>query len=285
MDKRPGRFIVDARKTMRIRTAVYRDLINKMLSVHIATMERKMRACVQCPPRCPELPGQDLRQNPYTRPYKKQPFIPRTMLSTYVTNRLKRAERVKKGKLTLEEEKKERRIMEHKEKNLREWNGRIDKAEEATKHRKQMVLAQIRALQSDAAKLTSLRDQIDTVGEEREEYDAAVVQAREDIQQIVQGGDKEQMESDFQSVAENVKEKGPLPNDLFKDVPEDLNQLTPTVEVRAGTQDEEAEIQDELQPIAFTDATFDGDEIPDADAANPEVGIAEFAEAAIASVE
>ena len=207
MDKRPGRFIVDAHKTMRIGTAVYRDLINKMLSVHIATMERKMRACVQCPPRCPELPGQDLRQNPYTRPYKKQPFIPRTMLSTYVTNRLRRAERVKKGKLTLEEEKKERRIMEHKEKNLREWNGRIDKAKEATKHKKQMVLAQIRALQSDAAKLASLKKQVALSGEEKEEYDAAVVQAREDIQQIVQGGDQETMESDFQTVAESHRKR------------------------------------------------------------------------------
>ena len=283
MDKRPGRFSIDAHKTMRIGTAVYRDLVKKMLSVHIATMERKMRACVQCPPRCPELPGQDLRQNPYTRRYKKQPFLPRKLLSTYVTNRLRRAERVKKGKLTLEEEKRERRVMELKEKKLREWNGRIDKAEEAAKHRKQMVVAQIRALQRDAAKLASLGDQVDTAGERKEEYDAAIVQAREDIQTIVQGGDQDQMTIDFQSVADRVAKTGPVPDDLFKDVPEDLNELTPTVDVRTGTgQDDDVE----LQPLAFTDDTFDEpEEIPDADAANPELGITAFAEATIASMD
>ena len=265
---------------MRIGTEIFRELIKKMLSVHIATIERKMRACVQCPPRCPvPSPMQELKQNPYTRTFKKLPFIPRKMLSTYVTNRLNKLDRLNKKRITLEEEKKVRRQFELKEKQLKEWNGRIDKAEEETQHRKLMVQAQIRALQGDAAQLADLRKV--APAENKEEYDLAVVQAREDIRQIL-AGDQDQLKSDLEEVASRVRETGPIPADLFKDVPEDLHEQTPTVEVSSGTQDEvpavpavpadAIEIQSDLQIIA------------DADAAHAETGIGEFAVAAIAGI-
>ena len=147
MDKRPGRFTLDSSKTMRIGTVVYRELIKKMLSVHIATMERKMRACVQCPPRCAVPPTQKLKKHPYTTRFKKQPFIPRRLLSTYVTNAINTAEK-QKTRLTIDEERRIRRRMEIGERNLRDSNGLVDVARQDQRHRLHMVNAQIEALAS-----------------------------------------------------------------------------------------------------------------------------------------
>ena len=49
MDKRQGRFVLDGKKTMRLGTEIYTEIVEKMLAVHIAHMERKMKACIQCP--------------------------------------------------------------------------------------------------------------------------------------------------------------------------------------------------------------------------------------------
>ena len=95
MDKRAGRFSVTD-KTLRIGTEIYRELIKKMLSVHIATMERKMRACVQCPPRCPDVIFQGKTQkHPYTSRFKKLPFRPRKHLPTYVQKKITELEKTK----------------------------------------------------------------------------------------------------------------------------------------------------------------------------------------------
>ena len=126
MEKRPGRFEVDIGKTMRVGTDIYREIIKKMLSVHIATMERKMRACQRCPPRCPALPGpaQSQEEHPYTKPYKEEPFIPRTMLPSYIQLKLAKRERGK-TKLRTEEEAKLRKEYEAIEDRLRKHKGVI----------------------------------------------------------------------------------------------------------------------------------------------------------------
>ena len=64
---------------MKVGTEIYKKLIDQMLVVHIAHMERKMRACLQCAPRCTPANG-TLRSNPYTRPFKKKKWIDREML-------------------------------------------------------------------------------------------------------------------------------------------------------------------------------------------------------------
>ena len=145
MDKRPGRFTLDSSKTMRIGTVVYRELIKKMLSVHIATMERKMRACVQCPPRCAVPPTQNLKKRPYTTTFKKQPFIPRHLLSTYVTNAINTAEVKQKTRLTIDEERRIRRRMEIGERNLRDSNGLVDVARQDQRLRLHLANAQLGA--------------------------------------------------------------------------------------------------------------------------------------------
>ena len=67
------KFTLTTKKTV---GQVYTDLVKKMLSVH-AHMDRKMKACVQCPPRCKPARG-ELKRNPYTRPYKdKNNHLPR----------------------------------------------------------------------------------------------------------------------------------------------------------------------------------------------------------------
>ncbi len=89
MDQRPGRFNV-GEKTMSIGTEIYRELIKKMLSVHIAAVERKMRACQRCPPRCAPLPVQSVLKNPYTAPYRQPPRLPRSHVPTYVQKKLQK---------------------------------------------------------------------------------------------------------------------------------------------------------------------------------------------------
>ena len=150
MEKRPGRFEVDVNKTMRIGTDIYREIIKKMLSVHIASMERKMRACQRCPPRCPALPegpSQEVGEHPYTKPYKDQPFIPRAMLPSYIQLKLAKQERkMGKKKLRTEEEAKTREEYEAIEDKIREHKGVIAKAKEAEKDARVILQAQIDSL-------------------------------------------------------------------------------------------------------------------------------------------
>ena len=61
------RFTVDTKKTMRVGQEVYTALVKKMLSVHIAHIDRKMKACTQCRPAVG-----NLKRDPYTRSYKGQ---------------------------------------------------------------------------------------------------------------------------------------------------------------------------------------------------------------------
>ena len=109
---------------MRIGTEIYREIVNKMLSVHIATMERKLRACQQCPPRCPTIPDQNKRKRPYTTVFKQLPFIPRKRLPTYLQQKIRAAERL--GKLTIAKERKIRRTAELSEQRLAKMNGNIE---------------------------------------------------------------------------------------------------------------------------------------------------------------
>jgi len=145
MEKRPGRFEVDIGKTMRVGTDIYREIIKKMLSVHIATMERKMRACQRCPPRCPVLPKQDIEEHPYTKPYKEEPFIPRKMLPSYIQLKLARQEKGK-TKLRTEEEAKTREEYEAIEAKIREHKGVISAAKQAEKDVRAVLQAQINSL-------------------------------------------------------------------------------------------------------------------------------------------
>ncbi len=93
MEKRKGRFVLDGKKTMRLGTEVYKEIVNKMLTVHIAYMERKMRSCLQCPPVCAPVAPRRLKQNPYTSRYKGKEFLPQHMLPTYLLNQLASAQK------------------------------------------------------------------------------------------------------------------------------------------------------------------------------------------------
>ena len=93
MDKRKGRFVIDGKKTMRLGTEIYTEIVEKMLAVHIAHMERKMKSCIQCPVVCAPVEPRRLRKNPYTSIYKDEKFLPQSMLPTYLLNKLHDAQR------------------------------------------------------------------------------------------------------------------------------------------------------------------------------------------------
>ena len=92
MEKRKGRFVIDD-KIMQVGTEIYREIVDKMLSVHIAYIERKMRSCLQCPSVCAPVAPRQLKQNPYTSQYKGKKFLPQHMLPTYLLNALTDAQR------------------------------------------------------------------------------------------------------------------------------------------------------------------------------------------------
>ena len=145
---------------MRVGTDIYREIIKKMLSVHIATMERKMRACQRCPPRCPVLPKQEVEEHPYTKPYKEEPFIPRAMLPSYIQLKLAKQEKGK-TKLRTAEEAKTRREYEAIEAKIRQHRGVIAKAKEAEKDARVILqatidsLAGVRGFQDEVAALAA----------------------------------------------------------------------------------------------------------------------------------
>ena len=43
-----GRFIINSKGVMTVGKSIYRELVQKMLSVHIAFIERRLRACQRC---------------------------------------------------------------------------------------------------------------------------------------------------------------------------------------------------------------------------------------------
>ena len=126
MDKREGRF-TNTEKRIKVGTEIYKKLIDQMLVVHIAHMERKMRACLQCAPRCTPAQGK-LRSNPYTRPFKKKKWVDRTMLPSYLQQRIRERERERGGRIGPGEEERDRRRFEGLELDLRENQGDIDLA-------------------------------------------------------------------------------------------------------------------------------------------------------------
>ena len=129
------RFTLDTKNTMRIGQEVYTSLIKKMLSVHIAHIDRKLKACVQCPARCRPVNGK-LKQNPYTRPYKGSEFIPREMLPIYLQHKLRKGG----------DERRLRREAERTEAELRAAGGDVDQAQETQDTMRQYIEARIRAL-------------------------------------------------------------------------------------------------------------------------------------------
>ena len=140
MDKRKGRFVLDGKKTMRIGTEIYTEIVEKMLHVHIAYMERKMKACVQCPPKCAAVTSR-LRRNPYTAQYKGKPFMPQNMLPTYLLQKLDSARARLRGRgrtsgrvpLPADTEREIRRLAEAAERDLARAGG---DAEEAVRGRR-----------------------------------------------------------------------------------------------------------------------------------------------------
>ena len=138
MDQRPGRFNI-GEKTMSIGTEIYRELIKKMLTVHIAATERKMRACQRCPPRCAPLPVQSFIKNPYTAPYRKLPFVPRSHLPTYVQKKLKKP-------VTQAQETRIRQSAQEAEARLWEAKGDVAMAETELRLRKLDLDARINAM-------------------------------------------------------------------------------------------------------------------------------------------
>ena len=135
MDKRKGRFVLDGKKTMRLGTEVYKEIVEKMLSVHIAHMERKMRCCLQCAPVCAPVAGRPPRRKPYTSQYKGKKFLPQHMLPTYLINKLQNAQRhnARDGNnlpLPARTEFNIRRGFEEKEQELRRFNGDAEAADQ-----------------------------------------------------------------------------------------------------------------------------------------------------------
>ena len=110
MDKQEGRF-TNTGKRMKVGTEIYKKLIDKMLVVHIAHMERKMRACLQCPARCAPATG-NLRSNPYTRRHKKKKWVDRNMLPSYLRDKIRERERARGRPLGPDEEESSRRRAE-----------------------------------------------------------------------------------------------------------------------------------------------------------------------------
>ena len=130
------RFTIDTKKTMRVGKEVYTALVKKMLSVHIAHIDRRMKACVQCPARCRPAAG-DLKRDPYTRPYKDQENLPREMLPLYLQTLLRDKTKAE-GKII-------RRNAEQTERQLREADGNVDRVEQRQRIQLDMLQAQFRA--------------------------------------------------------------------------------------------------------------------------------------------
>ena len=141
------KFTLTTKKTMRVGKQVYTDLVKKMLSVHIAHMDRKMKACIQCPPRCKPARG-ELKRNPYTRPYKDKENIPRELLPLYLQQLLRKAN---ENNAKPQELKDLRKQAERVEQLYRDAQGDIDTIRDTQAHHNRQVLAKVNALGSAIA--------------------------------------------------------------------------------------------------------------------------------------
>ena len=144
MDKRKGRFVL-SKKTMRVGTEIYKKIVDQMLLVHIAHMERKMRACIQCAPRCAPAGGR-LIKRPYTRPYKDKQWVPRSHVPSYLLKQLVLNEKTRNKVLSREDERRIRRRYFGLEGDLRDAHGNLDDAEAAANERNALLDAQLAGL-------------------------------------------------------------------------------------------------------------------------------------------
>ena len=144
MDKRKGRFVL-SKKTMRVGTEIYKKIVDQMLLVHIAHMERKMRACLQCAPRCAPAGGR-LIKRPYTRPYKDKQWVPRSHVPSYLLKQLVLNEKTRNRLLSKEDESRIRRGTFGLENDLRDADGNIDDAEAAADERTLLLDATLGAI-------------------------------------------------------------------------------------------------------------------------------------------
>ena len=156
MDKRKGRFVL-SKKTMRVGTEIYKKIVDQMLLVHIAHMERKMRACLQCAPRCAPAGGR-LIKRPYTRPYKDKQWVPRSHVPSYLLKQLVLNEKTRNRLLSKEDESRIRRGTFGLENDLRDADGNIDDAEAAADERTLLLDATLGAIGGRLGELDTLVD-------------------------------------------------------------------------------------------------------------------------------
>ena len=135
-----------------------------MLTVHIAAVERKMRACQRCPPRCAPLPAQPFIKNPYTAPYRKLPFVPRSHLPTYVQKKLKKP-------VTQAQETRIRQSAQEAEARLWEAKGDVAMAETELRLRKLDLDARINAMAAGGDDPGDYDDYEDQVQDLRRAFD------------------------------------------------------------------------------------------------------------------
>ena len=136
MDRCPGRLTV-TKKTMRVGTEIYRELVKKMLSYHISIIERKTRACLRCPPRCPEVPRFTTRR-PYTTPHKGEKWLPQRLLPSYLKQRILENPR---------QESQLRRSAENVEAGLEQNHGDPLRVEQARDARRAMLQARLNSME------------------------------------------------------------------------------------------------------------------------------------------
>ena len=150
MDKRKGRFVL-SKKTMRVGTEIYKKIVDQMLLVHIAHMERKMRACLQCAPRCAPAGGR-LIKRPYTRPYKDKQWVPRSHVPSYLLKQLVLNEKTRNRLLSKQDESRIRRRYFGLETDLRDADGNLDDAEAAADERNALLDARLAGLAGSIVK-------------------------------------------------------------------------------------------------------------------------------------
>ena len=77
------RFTTNSKGRLKVGKPIYQALVKKMLSLHIAHMERKIRACQRCPLRCPggSLPKE---KHPYSKPGEDGEPISKDKLPTWL---------------------------------------------------------------------------------------------------------------------------------------------------------------------------------------------------------
>jgi len=116
------RFTLNPKGRLKVGQSIYKALVKKMLNVHIAHIERKMRACQRCPPRCNT--GLPRVKHPYTTPHEGEDFVPRSHLPGWLQKYLG-----SKGPLSQQKEKKIRRGAEKLEDDIENAGGDVAKVD------------------------------------------------------------------------------------------------------------------------------------------------------------